>query len=156
MNYIILDSQKTGFILAATNAMISLMTDYQLQLVILEPNPTLDFYEIDLNRLVKLKMMYPSIVRENLSPEAEIFRNKYKKINKIFPNQFAIRGFDLAFDTMMRLSQVEDFKTVSENYATEQIENRFNYSKNSLDTFSNKGIYILNYESDLTLKQASE
>ena len=156
MNYIILDSQKTGFILAATNAMISLMTDYQLQMVILEPNPTLDFYEIDLNRLVKLKMMYPSIVRENLSPEAEIFRNKYKKINKIFPNQFAIRGFDLAFDTMMRLSQVEDFKTVSENYATEQIENRFNYSKNSLDTFSNKGIYILNYESDLTLKQASE
>jgi LysM repeat protein len=156
INYIILDSQKTGFILAATNAMISLMTDYQLQMVILEPNPTLDFYEIDLNRLVKLKMMYPSIVRENLSPEAEIFRNKYKKINKIFPNQFAIRGFDLAFDTMMRLSQMEDFKTVSENYATEQIENRFNYSKNSLDTYSNKGIYILNYETDLTLKQASE
>jgi hypothetical protein len=156
MNYIILDSQKTGFILAATNAMISLMTDYQLQMVILEPNPTLDFYEIDLNRLVKLKMMYPSIVRENLSPEAELFRNKYKKINKIFPNQFAVRGFDLAFDTMMRLSQEEDFKTVSENYVTEQIENRFNYSKNSLDTYSNKGIYILNYESDLTLKQASE
>ena len=156
VNYIILDSQKTGFILAATNAMISLMTDYQLQMVILEPNPTLDFYEIDLNRLVKLKMMYPSIVRENLSPEAEIFRNKYKKINKIFPNQFAIRGFDLVFDTMMRLSQEEDFKSVSENYTTEQIENKFNYTKNSPNTYSNKGIYILNYEPDLTLKQASE
>jgi LysM repeat protein len=156
INYIILESQKTGFILAATNAMISLMPDYQLQMVVLEPNPTLDFFEIDLNRLVKLKLMFPSIVRENLSPDAEIFRNKYKKINKIFPNQFAIRGFDLAFDTMMRLSQEEDFKTVSENYATEQIENKFNYSKNSFDTFSNKGIYILNYESDLTLKQASE
>jgi LysM repeat protein len=156
MNYIILDSQKTGFILAATNAMISLMTDYQLQMVILEPNPTLDFYEIDLNRLVKLKMMYPSIVRENLSPEAEIFRNKYKKINKIFPNQFAIRGFDLAFDTMMRLSQVDDFKTVSDNFATEQIENKFNYNQNSQNTYSNNGVYILNFESDLTLKQTSE
>jgi LysM repeat protein len=156
LNYIILDSQKTGFILAATNAMISLMTDYQLQLVVLEPNPTLDFYEIDLNRLVKLKMMYPSIVRENLSPEAEIFRNKYKKINKIFPNQFAIRGFDLSFDTMLRLSQVEDFKTVSDNFTTEQIENKFNYNLNSQNTYSNNGIYILNFESDLTLKQASE
>lgn len=156
MNYIILDSQKTGFILAATNVMMSLMTDYQLQMVILEPNPTLDFYEIDLNRLVKLKMMYPSIVRENLSPEAEIFRDKYKKINKIFPNQFAIRGFDLAFDTMLRLSQVEDFKTVSDNFTTEQIENKFNYNKNSQNTYSNNGIYILNFESDLTLKQASE
>ncbi len=156
MNYIILDSQKTGFILAATNAMMSLMTDYQLQMVILEPNPTLDFYEIDLNRLVKLKMMYPSIVRENLSPEAEIFRDKYKKINKIFPNQFAIRGFDLAFDTMLRLSQVEDFKTVSDNFTTEQIENKFNYNLNSQNTFRNNGIYILNFESDLTLKQASK
>jgi LysM repeat protein len=156
MNYIILDSQKTGFILAATNAMMSLMTDYQLQMVILEPNPTLDFYEIDLNRLVKLKMTYPSIVRENLSPEAEIFRDKYKKINKIFPNQFAIRGFDLAFDTMLRLSQVEDFKTISDNFTTEQIENKFNYNLNSQNTFRNNGIYILNFESDLTLKQASE
>ena len=156
LNYIILDSQKTGFILAATNAMISLMNDYQLQMVILEPNPTLDFYEIDLNRLVKLKMMYPSIVRENLSPDAVIFRNKYKKINKIFPNQFAIRGFDLAFDTMMRLSQEEDFKTVSDNYSTEQIENKFYYCKNSFGSFSNNGIYILNYESDLTLKNATE
>lgn len=156
INYIILDSQKTGFILAATNAMISLMSDYQLQMVILEPNSTLDFYEIDLNRLVKLKLMYPSIVRENLSPEADIFRNKYKKINKIFPNQFAVRGFDLAFDTLMRLSQEEDFKTVSDNYTTEQIENKFNYSKNALDAYSNNGIYILNFDSDLTLKQASE
>ena len=154
MNYIILDSQKTGFILAATNAMISLMNDYQLQMVILEPNPTLDFYEIDLNRLLKLKMMYPSIVRENLSPEADIFRNKYKKINKIFPNQFAIRGFDLAFDTMMRLSQEEDFKIVSENYATEQIENKFSYTKNSLESYSNNGIYIVYYDTDLTIKQA--
>jgi LysM repeat protein len=156
MNYIILDSQKTGFILAATNAMISLMTDYQLQMVILEPNPTLDFYEIDLNRLVKLKMMYPSIVRENLSPEAELFRNKYKKINKIFPNQFAIRGFDLAFDTMMRLSQVEDFKTVSDHFTTEQIENKFNYNQNPQNSYSNNGIYILNFEPNLTLKQDSE
>jgi LysM repeat protein len=156
MNYIILDSQKTGFILSATNAMMSLMSDYQLQMVILEPNPTLDFYEIDLNRLVKLKLMYPSIVRENLTPEAELFRNKYKKINKIFPNQFAIRGFDLAFDTMMRLSQVEDFKTVSDNITTEQIENKFNYNKNSQNSYSNNGIYILNFEPDLTLKQASE
>jgi hypothetical protein len=123
-------------------------------MVILEPNPTLDFYEIDLNRLLKLKMTYPSIVRENLSPEADIFRNKYKKINKIFPNQFAIRGFDLAFDTMMRLSQEEDFKIVSENYATEQIENKFSYTKNSLESYSNNGIYIVYYDTDLTIKQA--
>lgn len=154
MNYVILDSQKTGVILATTNAMLALLPEYQVQLVILEANPTLDFDEIDMTRLIKLKMLYPSIVRENLSPEADIFRNNFKKANKIFPNQFAIRGFDLTFDTLLRLSQDKNFQETSENVATEQIENKFSYTKNSSKSFSNKGIYIVYYDNDLTIKQA--
>lgn len=154
MNYVILDSQKTNVILATTNAMLALMPEYQVQLVILEANPTLDFDEIDMDRLTKLKMLYPSIVRENLSPEADIFRNDFKKVNKVFPNQFAIRGFDLTFDTLLRLSQDKNFQETSENVATEQIENKFSYSKNNLGGYSNRGIYILYYDDDLTTKQA--
>jgi hypothetical protein len=154
MNYVILDSQKTNVILATTNAMLALLPDYQVQLVILEANPTLDFDEIDMSRLTKLKMLYPSIVRENLSLEADIFRNDFKKANKVFPNQFAIRGFDLTFDTLLRLSQDKNYQETSENVATEQIENKFSYSKNSSESFSNKGIYILYYDTDLSIKQA--
>ena len=154
MNYVILDSQKTNVILATTNAMLALMPEYQVQLVILEANPTLDFDEIDMSRLTKLKMLYPSIVRENLSPEADIFRNDFKKANKVFPNQFAIRGFDLTFDTLLRLSQDKNYNETCENVATEQIENKFSYSKNSSGSYSNEGIYILYYDTDLTIKQA--
>jgi LysM repeat protein len=154
INYVILDSQKTNVILATTNAMLALMPEYQIQLVILEPNPTLDFDEIEMSRLTKLKMLYPSIVRENLSPEADFFRNNFKKTNKVFPNQFAMRGFDLTFDTLLRLSQDKNFQETSENVATEQIENKFNYTKNSSESYSNKGIYIVYYDTDLTIKQA--
>ena len=154
MNYVILDSQKTNVILATTNAMLALLPEYQVQLVILEANPTLDFDEIDMTRLTKLKMLFPSIVRENLSPEADIFRNNFKKANKVFPNQFAIRGFDLTFDTLLRLSQDKNYQVTSENVATEQIENKFSYIKNSSESYSNKGIYILYYDTDLTIKQA--
>jgi LysM repeat protein len=154
MNYVILDSQKTNVILATTNAMLALLPDYQVQLVILEANPTLDFDEIDMTRLTKLKMLHPSIVCENLSVEADIFRNNFKKANKVFPNQFAIRGFDLTFDTLLRLSQDKNFQETSENVATEQIENKFSYSKNSSESFNNKGIYIVYYDTDLTIKQA--
>ncbi|MSP84472.1 MAG: LysM peptidoglycan-binding domain-containing protein [Flavobacteriaceae bacterium] len=154
MNYVVLDSQKTNVILAVTNAMLVLMPEYQVQLVILEANSTLDFDEIDLSRLTKLKMLYPSIVRENSTREADIFRNDFKKVNKVFPNQFAIRGFDLTFDTLLRLSQDKNYQETSENVATEQIENKFSYSKNSVESYSNKGIYILYYDTDLTIKQA--
>ena len=154
LNYVILDSQKTGVILASTSALLGLMPEYQIQLVILEANPTLDFDEIDLNRLTKLKMLYPSLVRENDTPEAKLFSAAFKKDNKVFPNQFATRGFDLTFDTMQRLSQDINFEETIENKATEQIENKFDYIKNSSDGYSNKGIYILYYDTDLTIKQA--
>ncbi len=154
MNYVILDSQKTNVILATTNAMLALLPDYQVQLVILEANPTLDFDEIEMSRLAKLNMLYPSIVRENLTPEADIFRNDFKKVNKVFPNQFATRGFDLTFDTLLRLSQDKNYQETSENVATEQIENKFSYTKNSSGSYSNKGVYILYYDTDLTIKQA--
>jgi LysM repeat protein len=154
MNYVILDSQKTNVILATTNAMLALLPDYQVQLVILEANPTLDFDEIEMSRLAKLKMLCPSIVRENLTPEADIFRNDFKKVNKVFPNQFATRGFDLTFDTLLRLSQDKNYQETSENVVTEQIENKFNYAKNSSGSYSNKGIYIVYYDTDLTIKQA--
>jgi hypothetical protein len=94
------------------------------------------------------------LVRENDTPEAKLFSAAFKKDNKVFPNQFATRGFDLTFDTMLRLSQDKNFEETIENSATEQIENKFDYIKNSSGGYSNKGIYILNYDADLTVKQA--
>jgi hypothetical protein len=93
MNYVLLASESTGMILATTNAMLAAQKEYQLQLVIMEPNETLDFEEISMTRLTKLKLLYPSLSRPNETVEANQFDAKYKKLNKIIPNQYAIRGF---------------------------------------------------------------
>jgi hypothetical protein len=74
-------------------AMLSSMSAYEVQLVILEPNETLDTDEIKLN-LTKLKLMYPSITNDYVSRKA-IFEKKYRKINNIFPSDYATRGFDM-------------------------------------------------------------
>jgi hypothetical protein len=154
MNFVILDSQKTGMILTSTNALIALMLDFQIQLVILEPNPTLDFEEIDLNRLAKLKLLYASITRDNETPEASIFELAYKNKNKIFPNQYATRGFDITFDVLLRLSQDKTFEETINSSATEQIENKFDYSKTA-NGYINKGVYILYFDTDLSIKVAN-
>ena len=154
MNFVILDSQKTGMILTSTNALIALMSDFQIQLVILEPNPTLDFEEIDLNRLTKLKLLYASITRDNETPEASIFELAYKNKNKIFPNQYATRGFDITFDVLLRLSQDKTFEETINSSATEQIENKFDYSKTA-NGYINKGVYILYFDTDLSIKVAN-
>ncbi len=154
LNYVVLVSEKTGTIFTATNAMISAMKDYQVQLVILEPNETLDFEEIDLKRLTKLKMAYPSASKDNDTEEAQQFEMAYKKKNRIFPNQYAVRGFDLTFDTLLRLSQDKPLQESLDNDATEQVESKFDYAKKLSGGYANNGIYILYYDEDLTIKQA--
>ncbi|HNP33235.1 MAG TPA: LysM peptidoglycan-binding domain-containing protein [Flavobacterium sp.] len=154
LNYVVLASESTWMILSTTSAMLAAQKDYQMQLVILEQNETLDFEEISLNRLTKLKLLYPSLSRPNESDEANQFDAKYKKLNKILPNQYAIRGFDVTFDTLMRLSQDKTFEETVQSSPTEQIENKFDYVPNPTYGYSNNGIYILNYDTDLTIKEA--
>lgn len=154
MNYVVMASESTGMILATTNAMLAAQKDYQVQLVILEPNETLDFEEISLTRLTKLKLLYPSLSRPNESDEANQFDAKYKKLNKILPNQYAIRGFDVTFDTLLRLSQDATFETTAQSSPSEQIENKFDYVQNPTYGYSNNGIYILYYDTDLTIQTA--
>lgn len=154
MNYVVLASESTGMILATTSAMLAAQKEYQVQLVILEPNETLDFEEISLTRLTKLKLLYPSLSRPNETDEANQFDAKYKKLNKILPNQYAIRGFDVTFDTLLRLSQDKTFQETAQESPSEQIENKFDYVQNPTYGYSNNGIYMLYYDTDLTIKTA--
>ena len=154
MNYVVMETGNTSMIKATIATMLSVMATYKVQLVILEPNETLDTDEINFGNLTKLKMMYPSVTRENELAEALQFENSFRKINKIFPSTFATRGFDITFDTMMRLSQGKTYQETADTMATEQVDNRFEYYKKPDGGYENKGVYILYYDTDLTIKEA--
>jgi LysM repeat protein/ABC-type branched-subunit amino acid transport system substrate-binding protein len=154
MNYVILETANTGMVKYTMNTMLGMMTNYQVQLVILEPNETLDTDEISFESLTKLHLMYPSATRENNSPEAQLFMQSYRRKNKVNPSTFAIRGFDITFDTMMRLSQDKTYQETAETMITEQVENKFEYYKKEEGGYANKGVYILYYDTDLTIKEA--
>lgn len=155
INYVVLETANTVMIKWTMSTMMGAMANYKVQLVILEPNETLDTDEISFENLTKLKLMYPSVSRENETPEALIFEKEYRKKNKIFPSNFATRGFDVTFDTMMRLSQDKTYQETADSFATEQVDNKFEYYKKEGGGYANKGIYILNYETDLTIKEAN-
>jgi LysM repeat protein len=155
VNYVVLASENTGMIKWLMTTMISVMAKYNVELVIMEPNETLDTDEINFEQLTKLKLMYPSITRENYSAEAQIFKKEFRKKNKIAPSTYATRGFDVTFDTMMRLSQDKKYEATADDTATEQVDNKFEYYKKTDGGYTNKGIYILYYDTDLTIKEAN-
>lgn len=154
INYVILATEKTGLILSTTNALLAMYKENDIRLVILENNETLDFEEIALSRLTKLKMTYPSLSRDNNSENAKIFENAFKRKNKIFPSQYATRGFDITFDTMMRLSQNKTFEQTINDSASEQVESKFDYSKKVSGGYVNRGVFVLQYNTDLTISEA--
>ncbi|WP_310555864.1 LysM peptidoglycan-binding domain-containing protein [Flavobacterium sp.] len=155
INYVVLISENTWMIKSTMATMMSAMSSFKLQLVILEPNETLDTDEINFDNLTKLKLMYPSITRENESAGALIFDNEYRKKNKILPSTYASRGFDVTFDTMMRLLQGNTYQETIEASATEQVNNKFEFYKKEGGGYVNKGVYILYYDADLTIKEAN-
>jgi len=153
INYVVMETANTSMIKATMTALLSVQQWFNVQLVILEPNETLNTDEIEFADLVKLKLMYPSMTRENTSPQALLFEKNFKLINKVTPNAFAMRGFDVTFDALMRLTQTNGFFE-STNQVTEQVESKFDYFKNETGGFANKGWYILYYDADLTVKEA--
>jgi LysM repeat protein len=154
INYVVMETANTAMIKATIATMLKAMDIYKVQLVILEPNETLDTAEISMLNLAKLNLMYPSVTRKNKSPEALIFEKEFKIKNKVNPTDFAIRGFDVTFDTMIRMSQNKKYQETIENSATEQVDNKFEYYKKVDGGYANKGIYILYYDADLTIKEA--
>ena len=155
INYVVMETENTAMIKATMSVLLSAMATFKVQLVILEPNETLDTDEINFQSLAKLKLMYPSVNRENDSSDAMIFEKEFKRKNKIYPSTFATRGFDITFDTMMRLSQDKKYQETIESTATEQVDNKFEFYKKEEGGYINKGVYILYYDTDLTIKQAN-
>lgn len=153
MNYVFLETENTGMVLTATKLLAAALPDYKIQLVVPELTDALENDEMPMDRLVKLKMLYPSVTRDNNTPQAAIFAKVFKEKNGIMPSQFATRGFDVTFDTILRLFQEEDFAEGIASKTSEQIENKFSYTAQNGGNY-NTGVYIMQYDEGLTVKQA--
>lgn len=65
MNYVVMETGNTAMVKTTIKALLDAQKSCQVQLVILEPNSTLDTDEISFENLIKLKLMYPSVTRES-------------------------------------------------------------------------------------------
>ncbi len=152
-NFVLMEIEKASTILSITNILKGLQKEYDIQLAVFELYDALNFEEIPMKNLANLKMLFPSATKVASTPEEKIFEKQFKKINNIYPNAAAKKGFDVTFDAMLRICQPEGFVKSAATTKTEYIENAFDYnSSNGL--ISNNATYLLYYDSDLTIKQA--
>lgn len=112
------------------------------------------FDRIDNNKLAKLGFTYTSdTFTEESSPEIQLFNQQYFNQNHVYPSYYATKGFDIVFDVGMRLASGNKLKQTFKNGTSFRLESKFDYTKDLFKTTSNKGIYILEYNSDLTINR---
>jgi len=108
-----------------------------------------NYNRIDNNFLARVNFHYPSnsFIDQNLDSYRNFERN-FRRRNYTNPSRYAIEGFDLTYDLLMRLATDNE---LIEQGVSERIITRYEYIENTSGGIVNKGIYIITYDG-LSLK----
>ena len=77
------------------------------------------------------------------------FFNKYQKVNNTIPSDYAIRGFDVTYDVLIRLASYETLEESLKAGKSVRVSSSFNYAKKINGSFENNGIYVIQYTKEL-------
>jgi len=155
-NYVFLETNNAGLVLNVLSTLNSMTNrEREIILVTTNKNEAFDYEHISNFHLSNLKFHYPSVNKVHDTDKPNGFVKRYKKEYGVEPNKYAVRGFDLTLDVLLRLSSNDDFFLASTNdVETEHLENKFRYAKKLSGGYYNESVYILQYTPDLTIVEA--
>ncbi|MBA3985086.1 MAG: LysM peptidoglycan-binding domain-containing protein [Flavobacteriales bacterium] len=153
-NWIILESSSATLVSSAVSALNGLSRNNTLRLFTLDKNDAFEFSEVSNVHLARLGFTYPSVSKTFDYKEEHPFIKAYKDKYGTYPNRFAVRGFDITYDMLLRLGYSNTIfeSNDSINGETVYLENKFNYQKSSQGGYYNTAVYLLKYNPDLKLE----
>ena len=112
-----------------------------------------DYHDVSNVHLANLNFTYPSSNKhydyDLMVPFLVSYKNKYG----VMPNHYAIRGFDVTYDVLLRLANAITLEEASiSDIKTEYIENKFQYLNMSNSGYKNQAFYIMKYNNELKLE----
>ncbi|WP_031427662.1 LysM peptidoglycan-binding domain-containing protein [Flavimarina sp. Hel_I_48] len=154
-NWIILETNDIPLISNTITKASTLISEHKVTLMTTSKGDAYDSEDISNMTLMRLGFQFPSIDKQgDLEGELKNFVNKYRKKYGVAPNNYAIRGFDLTLDTLLRLASAEDlYASADSGVETKYIENKFKYIKATKDGFYNQAVYVLKYGPGLILQE---
>lgn len=152
-NWVILESDDVAMISNVTPFLNAKAESHQITLFTTDKNSAFDDDSINNEHLSKLHLHYPSIDKESDEiAEGDTFVKNYKEKYGIAPNKYIVRGFDIAYDVLLRLGTAEDlYQAANFRGTTEYNENKFDYTKEAKGGFYNKAVYLIKFEDNLEL-----
>lgn len=153
-NIVFLETANEGFVSNVTSMLSALNgfdgeLEIEREIILMTTNKNKAFENSNVSNydLSSLKFHYPSVNRPYDTEEQNGFVKKYKADYGAEPNKYAVRGFDLTMDILLRLSSEDDLYDASNNdIETEYVENKFRYSKKMFGGYYNETGYILRFD----------
>ena len=149
-NWVVLTSDNAVLIENAVNSLISLPDSTHIRVFAINKGKAFD--KIANSKLAKINLTYVSDEYvDELSASTQLFNKQYYKKNKALPSFHATKGFDITYDVLMRLASGDKLKKTFKEGASYRIESKFDYSNETSSTYENKGLFIVQYNKDLSL-----
>ena len=149
-NWVVLATSDNVVVSDAINSLISLPDSITAKVFSMDKGKAFD--KIDDNKLARVGFTYVNdrFVDED-SEFTKTFNQQYVAKNNSLPSFYATKGFDITYDILVRLASGTSLKETFKKGASYRVESKFNYSKQLFETTQNKGLFILQYNEDLTL-----
>lgn len=149
-NWVILESEDPVIISNVVALLNGMPEEYIIRLFTTDKNDNYDYDDISNLHLANLNFTFPSISKSYDHNEKIAFLVSYKNKYGVLPNRFAVRGFDLTYDVLLRLAARGNvYDASNDDFETEYIENKFRYRKKMFSGYTNIAFYILKYNEDL-------
>ncbi len=149
-NWVILESEDPVIISNVVGLLNGMPEEYIIRLFTTDKNENYDYDDISNVHLANLNFTFPSISKGYDHNDKNAFLVSYKNKYGVLPNRFAVRGFDVTYDVLLRLAAEGNvYDASSDDFVTEYIENKFRYKKKMFSGYTNNAFYILKYNKDL-------
>ena len=147
-NWVILISDENVTTASTINNLKGFISDMEIKLIALDKGKNFD--NVDNNTLGMLNFLYPSSDFLNMSnSHVNNFFNSYQEKNFSLPSSYALRGFDVTYDTLVRIASSINIEEGLNSGKSSRMVSLFNYDKKPLESFENKGVYLIQYNKEL-------
>ncbi|MBT8236617.1 MAG: LysM peptidoglycan-binding domain-containing protein [Bacteroidia bacterium] len=144
-NWVFVESDNSKFVSSISSILNSSNTELtKVRMFTTNKNNAFENDVISGSHLSNLRFTYPSISGEENGSD---FSRKYRRRFGKAPDRYAIRGFDLGYDLLLKLAYKPDLIEVSgEIGVTEYSANKFNYARDMRAGYYNIASYIMTYD----------
>ena len=150
-NWVFVESDNFKFVSSISSILNSANTQQiKVRMFTTNKNKAFDNDVISGAHLSNLRFTYPSINGEERN---NVFSRRYRKRFGRSPDRYAIRGYDIALDMLLKLAYKPDLMEVSDEIGvTEYAANKFNFVPGSRAGYYNTASYIMTYD-DMRIKE---